>query len=61
MKVTLGAALYFNINPRGSANVSTFIGNVQGQQAKARLPAEGAYLVRVYLMRNAARRDESAP
>jgi len=54
------ASLYFNINPPGSANVSMFIGNVQGAEAKVMLPADGTYVVRVYLMRNAARRNESA-
>jgi hypothetical protein len=54
------ASLYFNINPPGSADVSMFIGNLQGQEAKVMLPADGTYVVRVYLMRNAARRNESA-
>jgi hypothetical protein len=54
------ASLYFNINPPGSADVSMFIGNQQGAEAKAMLPADGTYVVRVYLMRNAARRNESA-
>jgi hypothetical protein len=54
------ASLYFNINPPGSADVSMFIGNLQGAEAKVMLPADGTYVVRVYLMRNAARRNESA-
>jgi hypothetical protein len=54
------ASLYFNINPPGSANVSMFIGASQGQEAKLRLPTDGPYVVRVYLMRSAARRHESA-
>ena len=54
------ASLYFNINPPGSADVSLFIGSVQGAEAKVMLPADGTYVVRVYLMRNAARRNESA-
>lgn len=53
-------ALYFNINPPGSANVSMFIGNLQGAKAKVMLPADGSYVVRVYLMRSAARRHERA-
>lgn len=53
-------SLYFNINPPGSADVSMFIGNQQGAEAKVMLPADGTYVVRVYLMRNAARRNESA-
>ncbi len=54
------ASLYFNINPPGSAGVSMFIGNMQGAEAEVMLPADGTYVVRVYLMRNAARRHESA-
>ncbi len=54
------ASLYFNINPPSAANVSMFIGNLQGVEAKVMLPADGTYVVRVYLMRNAARRKESA-
>jgi hypothetical protein len=53
-------SLYFNINPPGSADISMFIGNLQGAEAKVMLPADGTYVVRVYLMRNAARRNESA-
>jgi hypothetical protein len=54
------ASLTFNINPPGSANVSMFIGSVQGQEATLRLPADGRYTVRVVLMRSAARRHEHA-
>ena len=53
-------SLYFNINPPGSANPSMFIGNLQGQEAKVMLPTDGTFIVRVYLMRNAARRNEKA-
>lgn len=63
LAVTLRApnpSLYFNINPPGSANASMFIGNQQGEKATVMLPADGTYVVRVYLMRNAARRHERA-
>lgn len=53
-------SLYFNISPPGSADASMFIGNLQGAEAKVMLPADGTYVARVYLMRNAARRNESA-
>ncbi len=53
------SSLYFNINPPGSM-ASMFIGNVSGQEAQVMLPADGTYTVLVYLMRNAARRNESA-
>lgn len=53
------ASLYFNINPPGSL-VSMFVGNMSGQDAQVMLPSDGTYTVLVYLMRNAARRNESA-
>jgi hypothetical protein len=37
-----------------------FIGSTSGKQFEGMLPASGDYKVRVYLMRNAARRDEVA-
>lgn len=52
-------SLNFNLTPRG-AKESMFIGGSQGTQASVVLPADGDYLVQVYLMRNAARRNESA-
>ncbi|MGZ8273171.1 MAG: hypothetical protein ACXWUM_04590 [Burkholderiaceae bacterium] len=52
-------SLNFNINAPGS-NESMFIGSVQGAKASVVLPADGSYVVQVYLMRNAARRNESA-
>jgi hypothetical protein len=53
-------SVYFNINPPGSADVSMYIGQLQGMEAKLLLPADGTYVVRVYLMRSAARRSERA-
>lgn len=53
-------SLYFNLNPPGSANAAMVIGTLQGGQAKVTLPTDGTYVVRVYLMRNAARRHEQA-
>jgi len=52
------AANYFNINPPGS-EMSMFIGGTSGSRFSGVLPVEGDYTVRVYLMRNAARRKES--
>ena len=52
------AANYFNINPPGS-EISMFIGSTSGSRFSGVLPVEGDYTVRVYLMRNAARRKES--
>jgi hypothetical protein len=63
LSVTLkssNTSLNFNVNPPGSENVSMFIGNLQGTQATLMLPADGSYVVRVYLMRSAARRHAHA-
>jgi hypothetical protein len=49
---------YFNVNPPGSTDVSMFVGSTSGDSFKGMLPADGDYTVRVYLMRNAARRNE---
>jgi len=62
LSVTLkasNASNYFNINPPGS-DAAMFIGSTQGSAATVVLPADGTYVVRVYLMRNAARRNESS-
>jgi hypothetical protein len=53
------ASLYFNILPERSEE-ALFIGSTSGNVADIRLPATGTYVVRVYLMRNAARRNEAA-
>jgi hypothetical protein len=53
------ASLYFNILREGS-DEALFIGSTSGNVADLTLPATGTYIVRVYLMRNAARRDEAA-
>jgi hypothetical protein len=56
---TSNAAAYFNIMPPGS-DVAIFIGSTSGNEFSAELKATGVYTVRVYLMRNAARRNETA-
>jgi hypothetical protein len=50
---------YFNVLPPGS-NVAIFVGSTSGNRFEADLPADGVYTIRVYLMRNAARRNEIA-
>jgi hypothetical protein len=50
---------YFNILPPAS-DEAIFVGSTSGNRFKARLPADGEYTIRVYLMRNAARRHETA-
>jgi len=57
---TSNTSSYFNIKPPGSNDEAMFIGSSSGAEAKLMLPADGSYVVQVYLMRNAARRNESA-
>jgi hypothetical protein len=49
---------YFNVLPPGSAGSALFVGDT-GENFSGLLPADGNYVVRVYLMRPAARRGES--
>jgi hypothetical protein len=51
---------YFNIIAPGKANEAIFVGSIAGNQFEGTVPAGGDYKIRVYLMRNAARRDETA-
>ena len=53
------ASAYFNITKQG-ADEALFVGSTSGNSFTGRLPSNGDYVVRVYLMRNAARRDEHA-
>jgi hypothetical protein len=57
---TSNAANYFNVLPPGSKDVAIFVGSTSGNEWTGRLDADGEYTVRVYLMRSAARRNESA-
>jgi len=50
---------YFNVLPPGS-EAALFIGSTSGTEWTGELPVEGVYTVRVYLMRSAARRGETA-
>lgn len=50
---------YFNILPPGSVE-ALFVGSMSGNHFESALPADGVYTIRVYLMRNAARRNETA-
>ena len=49
---------YFNVLPPGSEE-AIFIGSTSGNDFSADLKTAGVYTIRVYLMRNAARRNES--
>jgi hypothetical protein len=50
---------YFNVMPPGSTGSAMFVGD-NGEDYSGMLPADGDYVVRVYLMRPAARRGESS-
>jgi hypothetical protein len=50
---------YFNVMAPG-ANEAMFVGSTSGSHFKRALPVDGGYVVRVYLMRAAARRGESS-
>jgi hypothetical protein len=50
---------YFNVLPPGSVT-ALFIGSTAGNDFTGTLPVDGTYTIRVYLMRNAARRNETA-
>jgi len=51
---------YFNVLPPGESEVALFIGSTSGNEWTGTLATDGDYTVRVYLMRSAARRNESA-
>lgn len=53
------ASAYFNVLPPGSEE-AIFIGSTAGNRFEGPLPTDGLYTIRVYLMRNAARRNEVA-
>lgn len=53
------ASAYFNVWAPG-ADEALFVGSTSGNRYAGTLPSNGDYRVQVYLMRNAARRNESA-
>jgi hypothetical protein len=57
---TKNGAKYFNILAPGENEVAMFIGSTSGKQYGGTLPKSGAYKIRVYMMRSAARRNEVA-
>jgi hypothetical protein len=57
---TSKGANYFNVLPPGSNDEALFVGSSGGNEWTGTLPADGEYKVRVYLMRSAARRGETA-
>lgn len=56
---TSNGSNYFNVTGPG-ADTAMFVGSTSGSSFTGTLPTTGDYTVRVYLMRNAARRNESA-
>ena len=50
---------YFNVLPPGSKDVAMYAGQT-GEDFKGVLPTDGDYTIRVYLIRAAARRNESS-
>lgn len=57
---TRNTSTYFNILAPGESEVAFFNGSVSENQYEGTLPATGDYKIRVYMMRNAARRNEVA-
>jgi hypothetical protein len=49
---------YFNVLPPVS-DMALFVGSTSGNRYEGTLPADGTYTIRLYLMRSAARRNES--
>jgi hypothetical protein len=63
MRVTMTtdhAASYFNVIPPDSENEAVFVGSTEGADYEGRLDLDGDWKIRVYLMRSAARRGETA-
>lgn len=54
------ASLYFNITAPG-ASEAMYNSSIAGNGTSVTVPSSGKYLIDVYLMRNAARRGETAP
>jgi hypothetical protein len=57
---TKHGATYFNILAPGEKEVAMFNGSVSQNQFEGVLPADGQYRIRVYMLRAAARRNETA-
>lgn len=58
--VTNNTASYFNILESGEDQVAMFNGSINGNHYEGQLPETGDYKIRIYLMRSAARRNETA-
>jgi hypothetical protein len=51
---------YFNVLPPESNDVAIFVGSTSGDHFKNVLATDGVYTIRVYMMRSAARRNETS-
>lgn len=58
---TPNTAAYFNIIAPGETDVAFHVGSTSGNDYSGVAETSGDYRVRVYMMRSAARRDETAP
>lgn len=56
---TSNASSYFNVTAPG-AEAAMFVGSTSGNSFTTTIPSGGDYKINVYLMRNAARRNEVA-
>lgn len=56
---TSNRSAYFNVLPPGGGE-ALFVGSTSGDRYRGVMPRDGEVTVRVYLMRNAARRNEQA-
>lgn len=62
MTVTMASRhAYFNVLPPGSKDVAIYISSINGNDWTGPLEQAGVYTIRVYLMRNEARRGTAAP
>ncbi len=57
--VSSNSSAYFNVTAPG-AQGAMFIGSTSGNEFKDVIPSSGDYKIDLYLMRNAARRNETA-
>lgn len=57
---TQHTSTYFNLIAPGEEDVAFFIGSTEGNQFEGTTELAGDYRIRVYMMRSAARREETA-
>lgn len=57
---TQHTATYFNLIAPGEEDVAFFIGSTEGNQYEGTTELAGDYRIRIYMMRSAARREETA-